>query len=215
MVTEAMTTVQFDAALLRATARAAATYPTERERIERGLQIALAEGVTFLPTGLALVASQSRPGETYPVNGHCLCRDVAQAPAGRCKHRWAKSLVRWARNAEVDTPPPPVVRCPRCWVAFADDEAAVPGDVCVVCAAIEATPALNASPSGDTPATPPTIPAQYVVSLHGKSFVQYTGLLAMAHARGLVSLKVHFISVTDALGPRRSRGHLCRWQHLQ
>ena len=39
----------------------------------------------------------------------------------------------------------------------------------------------------------------YVVTLHGKWFVQYTGLLLLAHERGLVSLKAHFISVTPEL----------------
>ena len=43
------------------------------------------------------------------------------------------------------------------------------------------------------------IPAQYVTHLHGKPFVRYAGLLAMAHERGLVSLKARFISVTADL----------------
>jgi hypothetical protein len=37
------------------------------------------------------------------------------------------------------------------------------------------------------------------VTLHGKPFVQYAGLLFLAHERGLVSLKAHFISVTGEL----------------
>jgi hypothetical protein len=39
----------------------------------------------------------------------------------------------------------------------------------------------------------------HIVFLHGKPFVQYAGLLALAHERGLVSLKTHFISVTPEL----------------
>jgi hypothetical protein len=39
----------------------------------------------------------------------------------------------------------------------------------------------------------------HIVHLHGKPFVQYAGLLALAHERGLVSLKAHFISVTPEL----------------
>jgi hypothetical protein len=27
------------------------------------------------------------------VNGHCSCQDASRAPAGRCKHRWAKALL--------------------------------------------------------------------------------------------------------------------------
>jgi len=39
----------------------------------------------------------------------------------------------------------------------------------------------------------------HIVFLHGKPFVQYAGLLALAHERGLVSLKARFISVTAEL----------------
>jgi hypothetical protein len=44
-----------------------------------------------------------------------------------------------------------------------------------------------------------SIPAQFLTEIHGKVFVQYAGLLAMAHERGLVNLSAHFISVTDTL----------------
>jgi hypothetical protein len=47
--------------------------------------------------------------------------------------------------------------------------------------------------------TPPHIPAQFLVSLHGRQFVTYAGLLALAHQRGLVRLEAAFISVTPAL----------------
>ena len=39
----------------------------------------------------------------------------------------------------------------------------------------------------------------YVVTLHGKLFVQYAGLLLLAHERGLVSLQAYFLSVTPEL----------------
>jgi hypothetical protein len=38
-----------------------------------------------------------------------------------------------------------------------------------------------------------------VVALHGKPFIQYAGLLALTHTRGLVSLKARLISVTADL----------------
>jgi hypothetical protein len=41
--------------------------------------------------------------------------------------------------------------------------------------------------------------APFIVHLHGKPFVQYAGLLTLAHARGLVHLKATFISVTSEL----------------
>jgi len=46
---------------------------------------------------------------------------------------------------------------------------------------------------------PPTIPPQFITKIHGKDFVQYAGLLAMAHERGLASLSAKFISVTSEL----------------
>lgn len=132
---EAVGTLTFDQALLQATARAKAAYPAERVRIERGLGLCLAEAVTLLPEGLAVVQSQSQPGVTYRVNGYCPCPDAPQAPEGRCKHRWAKSLLKWARNAATGTSPS---ICPSCFVPFADDEAALPGEVCAVCAMMAA-----------------------------------------------------------------------------
>ena len=41
--------------------------------------------------------------------------------------------------------------------------------------------------------------SQFLTTIHGRVFVQYAGLLAMAHDRGLVNLSAHFISVTDTL----------------
>ena len=40
----------------------------------------------------------------------------------------------------------------------------------------------------DAPATPQGIPPQHVVMIQGKPFVKFSGLLAMAHERGLVAL---------------------------
>jgi hypothetical protein len=40
---------------------------------------------------------------------------------------------------------------------------------------------------------------EWIKRIHGKAFVLYEGLLALAHERGLVSLTAHFISVTETL----------------
>lgn len=45
----------------------------------------------------------------------------------------------------------------------------------------------------------PDIAAHFIVELHGKQFVTYAGLLALAHQRGLLSLSASFISVTSEL----------------
>jgi len=41
------------------------------------------------------------------------------------------------------------------------------------------------------------IPSRFITQIHGKDFIQYAGLLAMAHDRGLVSLSAKFITVSD------------------
>jgi hypothetical protein len=47
-----------------------------------------------------------------------------------------------------------------------------------------------------TPPAAARVPPQYIQMIHGHPFVRYAGLLAMAHERGLRSLKARFVSVT-------------------
>jgi len=54
------------------------------------------------------------------------------------------------------------------------------------------------TPQPDEP-LPPDIPAEHCVLVHGVVYVRYIGLLALAHQRGLVSLKATFVSVTPEL----------------
>jgi hypothetical protein len=44
-----------------------------------------------------------------------------------------------------------------------------------------------------------TIPAAFVTTIHGRDFVQFAGLLALAHAHGLVSLTAELVTVTTDL----------------
>jgi hypothetical protein len=41
--------------------------------------------------------------------------------------------------------------------------------------------------------------AKWITHIHGKEFIQYAGLLAMAHEQGLLELSAEFISVTPEL----------------
>ena len=50
----------------------------------------------------------------------------------------------------------------------------------------------------------PTIPAEFVTTIHGKEFVQFAGLLAMAHAQGLTSLQAELLTVTPELATARA-----------
>lgn len=95
-VAESAACVQFDHALRAAANRYTATYPTHETRIQRGLEIALSGGVLLQADGVAIVASQTYPGEAYHVNGRCGCPDEPKAPKGYCKHRYAKSIYKAA-----------------------------------------------------------------------------------------------------------------------
>ena len=61
---------------------------------------------------------------------------------------------------------------------------------------LEAVPFLE-EPSA--PAQASGIPQQYLIELHGRQFIAYHGLLALAHERGLQSLKAHFTHITPDL----------------
>jgi hypothetical protein len=136
----------------------------------------LAGDVELLGDGTARVASQSNGQTIYHiVNGHCDCRDYEKAPDQWCKHRLAHAIAKRAYP-----------------VAKAKLDAGTNG---------QATPAQPEAPTApllEAPGLPESL-KPYVVTLHGKPFVQYAGLLFLAHERGLVSLKAHFISVTDTL----------------
>ena len=54
------------------------------------------------------------------------------------------------------------------------------------------------------PVKPATIPTEFVTTIHGRDFVQFAGLLAMAHAQGLMSLKAELVSVTPELAIARA-----------
>jgi hypothetical protein len=61
-------------------------------------------------------------------------------------------------------------------------------------------PAQEPAPEPEAaPAPGHGIKPEFVVSIHGQEFIRFVGLLAMAHEKGLVSLKAEFTSVTDAL----------------
>jgi hypothetical protein len=97
-VAQTVTTVQFDTALRAMADRARTRYAGEAARIDRGLVIALNGGVTLHQDGTASVQSCSNAEVVYTVHGHCDCPDASRAPEGRCKHRWAKCLVKRAQQ---------------------------------------------------------------------------------------------------------------------
>jgi hypothetical protein len=83
-------------ALVICSKRAKDAFEDERARIERGLELCLTDKVQLFVDGTATVASQVRENVVYTVHHYCQCFDAQRAPGGRCKHRWARSLLRKA-----------------------------------------------------------------------------------------------------------------------
>ena len=53
--------------------------------------------------------------------------------------------------------------------------------------------------AGETAPSAPSAIAKWIKKIHGKEFIQYAGLLALAHEQGLQELATEFISVTPEL----------------
>src|SRR3989454_12153254 len=87
----------FEQAVRHSAREAMARYDSAADstRIGRAMDLILAGHMTLLPTGEADVRSQRGHG-SYHVNGACQCPDFAKAEAGRCKHRYAKALLKRA-----------------------------------------------------------------------------------------------------------------------
>jgi len=178
------------AAVQEIAAKAHEKLPECNGRIDSAVKLVLAGDVELLADGTAKVASQSNGSASYQVvNGTCNCRDFDKAPHQFCKHRLSAAIARRAQelikaklngtsNGQVAAAPDPI---PAQAEAPAQPQADVP------------LPALAEAPGVPEGLKP------YVVTLHGKQFVRYAGLLYLAHERGLVSLKAHFISVTAEL----------------
>jgi hypothetical protein len=151
--------------------KARAVFPAESEgRILKAVHLALSGDVELLENGSqARVFSQSTGTAYHVANGACDCRDFEKAPENFCKHRLAFGIYKRASDLAKQR-------------LEAQNESPRP------------EPVFPESPV-ETPATT-TIPSQFIVELHGKQFVTFSGLLTLAHERGLVSLKADFITVT-------------------
>ena len=121
--------------------------------------------------------SRAAPRQYQVVNGHCECRDFDKAPHAFCKHRLGAAIARRAQE-------------------FLQAQGS---------GQVAAAPAIEApAPTAPVAALLPESLLPFVVHIKGKAFIQYGGLLTLAHSRGLVSLKVDFISVTSELALARA-----------
>jgi hypothetical protein len=151
--------------------RAHAAMPTQTERIEKALTLVLEGHVQDNGNGTFEVKSQSKAGnKTYRVQGFCECPDTKRAKDAVCKHLLATFLYRKAKRlveAPTATPTPEPTPEP---IPEPTEAPTTPG------VDLRSTPGI---PEGLRP---------FIVLLHGKPFVRYAGLLALAHERGLVQL---------------------------
>jgi hypothetical protein len=163
----------FHEAVIDIAERAKGVLPECHDRIERAVQLLLAGEVHTLLDGTVQVRDPEQEGAIYRVQDTCPCLESTQAPRGWCVHRLAGAIAKRAAalvQTRLETP------------SAAPPEPPVPPE-------LEDSAALGMA----------TIPPQYIQLIHGKPFVRYAGLLAMAHERGLQNLEATFISVTEAL----------------
>ena len=179
---------QMDAAQVWRTAVACAAtkarqaLPACSTRIDKAIELVLNNAVELLDGGQARVTSQQGGTTAYVVcNGTCECADFPKAPDGFCKHRLARALViRAIEIAKTIGQAPSLV---------AVTPAALPDDL---------EQGELHSHLGSTPDNPTvTIPAAFVITIQGKQFILFAGLLMLAHQQGLLSLTEEVTHVTD------------------
>jgi hypothetical protein len=172
--TEPLAHLLFHEAVVEVAERAKGVLPECRERIEQAVQLLHAGEVQWLHGGSVQVQGPEQENTVYGVQDTCPCPENAQTPRGWCMHRLAGAIAKRASTlvqTRLETLSAPLQLEPPNIPEGEDDEA------------------LGRA----------TIPAQYIQIIHGKPFVRYAGLLAMAHERGLQMLEATFVSVTDAM----------------
>jgi hypothetical protein len=147
------------------------------------------------------VASASVAGKIYSINGQgCDCKDAQfTAPQGRCKHviatwicRKALALIQQAQAPQAETPVvAPQEEAP---VAAVEHHEPVPGRVHMNTAG-EEHPAAEAEHHEQTQGIDP----KFIVWIQQRPFVRHTGLLKLAHDRGLQSLTVEWTHNSEDL----------------
>jgi hypothetical protein len=155
-------------------AQACEKIPDAKGRIERALALVLDGAVQLHDDGSATVEGTGTRPYTV-AEGVCDCKDYPRAPHNCCKHRLGAAILR--RALELTQPTP---------------------------ARTDPAPGPEPGQSLHLPALLPESLLPYIVHIKGKAFVQYGGLLTLAQSRGLISLKVDFISVTPELALARA-----------
>jgi hypothetical protein len=164
----------FREAVVEVGERAQGVLPESHDRIEQAVQLLLAGEVQWLPDGNVQVQGPEQADVVYCLQDTCPCPENAQTPRGWCVHRLAGAI---AKRASI----------------------LVQTRLETLSAPLHTEPPTAPEGEGRADLGRATIPPQYIQFIHGKPFVRYAGLLAMAHERGLQKLEATFVSVTDAL----------------
>jgi hypothetical protein len=152
-------------------------YNTPKEKLTKAMDLVLTDKIQAHADGTYTVTG-SKP---YEVTDRCACYQGQHGQSKWCKHLVAIEI--WKRTQE------------RLYGTVATSAATSTANG----NGQDTTWVDRAKQHPVLTTTTPTIPPQFVTEIKGKQFVQYAGLLAMAHERGLQSLSAHFISVTPEL----------------
>jgi hypothetical protein len=192
-------------ALSQALEAARKRFPHSSDRIERAYEL-LTDGKVVLHQDRTATVTSSDGTRTYHVNGTCECPDASRAPEGYCKHRLGTVILKkalvLARELAQATAPVTVTPTP---LATEDDAPVLPVlEPVTTRVQLPTCPEFQAAPAPVVEAEvvpykvpTATVPAQFVATIKGKPFVQFAGLLSVAHQQGLLSLTERVTHVTD------------------
>jgi hypothetical protein len=175
-----MTDIARDAwrqAVTTAAAKAHEKFPAVVDAIDRAEHLTLAGEVELHADGSATVASQRDHGTTYRVQGQrCSCPRGTFAPQELCKHTFAVLIYRRALD---DTK-----------------------------TRVEQTVGKGAEASAGAPEARPRTPVplaeEFLYDVQGVKAVLFSGLVHLALARGLTSVIVDVVSVSETLAVMRA-----------
>jgi len=165
------------AAVTTAAAKARDKFPAMVEAIDRAEHLTLAGEVEVHGGGSATVASQRDAGTTYRVQGQrCSCPRGTYAPQELCKHTFAVLIYRRALAETRER---------------VEQATRLGGE------------AAASAPDASSRAPLPLSEA-FLYEVQGVKAVLFSGLLHLAHQRGVQALSVEVVSVTEALAVMRA-----------
>ena len=186
---------RFRCAISQATEAARKRFPHSNDRIERAYALVTEGKVVLHPQSKTATVTSSDGTKAYTVNGHCDCPDAPRAPEGVCKHKLAALILRKALTLvkELTQATAPVTVTPQPLDTEEEEPVEAPQSPVV---APSTAPVLEAEVI-PYEALRTTVEAKFVTQIKGRPFVQFAGLLTVAHSQGLLSLTERVTHVTD------------------